>query len=397
MEISGLHTFFLGLLALILGRYLGNRIPFLKKYFIPNAVSGGLAFALAILAINQLLDQDLVFETKGRDLLLLLFFSCIGLSFRVSALAKGGKPVLYLSILAIIFLFLQNGLAIGLTSLFGKTPAWGLFAGSMGLMGGYGSVIAYSPLIENTFDLDHGLEVGMMAATIGLVCSTLIGGPIAKFLISRYKVKPKEESELLVGVKEEKLEDVSVESIFVVLTLVIFNIVIGLPISDHMSSLGYDAPDFLYVMIVGIIVTNLLPVLYPKRPWSVKSPTLGMVSDWSLGLFLSISLLSMDLTSLTDRAGIVIVVLICQIAFAIFYCIFVIYNFMGRDYKAVVMSAGFAGLSLGTVPSAILNMSAVEQNYAPSPTAIITVSIVGSAIIHFSNAVIIKLFIDVLG
>jgi glutamate:Na+ symporter, ESS family len=57
--------------------------------------------------------------------------------------------------------------------------------GSASLIGGHGTTIAWAPLIQERFGLSNAMEVGVAAATLGLVVASLVGGPVASFLISR--------------------------------------------------------------------------------------------------------------------------------------------------------------------------------------------------------------------
>lgn len=60
---------------------------------------------------------------------------------------------------------------------------------------------------------------------------------------------------------------------------------------------------------------------------------------------------------------------------------FVGYRFFGKDYDAVVMSAGELGHGLGSTATAMVNMNAVTEKYGPSPKAFLIVPIVGSFLV----------------
>ena len=60
------------------------------------------------------------------------------------------------------------------------------FVGSASLIGGHGTTIAWAPIINQRFGIAHALEVGIATATLGLVVASLVGGPIAGFLIARH-------------------------------------------------------------------------------------------------------------------------------------------------------------------------------------------------------------------
>ena len=86
-------------------------------------------------------------------------------------------------------------------------------------------------------------------------------------------------------------------------------------------------------------------------------------------------------------------VLIAQIALMTAFAIWVVYRLMGRDYDAVVISAGFAGLGLGATPVAIANVNAVTARCGPASKTFLVVPLVGAFFIDLLNAGTINLFI----
>ena len=79
-----------------------------------------------------------------------------------------------------------------------------------------------------------------------------------------------------------------------------------------------------------------------------------------------------------------------------FYARFVVYNIMGRDYEAAVMTAAFCGFGMGATPNAMANMQAVTKRYGPAPQAFFVVPLVGSLFIDFFNGLIITGFLNIL-
>ena len=77
------------------------------------------------------------------------------------------------------------------------------------------------------------------------------------------------------------------------------------------------------------------------------------------------------------------------------YAIFVTFRVMGKDYDAVVLSAGHCGFGLGATPTAVANMQAVTSHYGPSHKAFLIVPMVGAFFIDILNASLLKLFVEV--
>jgi ESS family glutamate:Na+ symporter len=74
----------------------------------------------------------------------------------------------------------------------------------------------------------------------------------------------------------------------------------------------------------------------------------------------------------------------------------VVFNFMGRDYDASVITGGFVGLGLGATPIAIANMDVITTRFGPSPKAFLVVPLVGAFFIDLLNAATIKFYIGII-
>lgn len=93
------------------------------------------------------------------------------------------------------------------------------------------------------------------------------------------------------------------------------------------------------------------------------------------------AMISMRLWELSDLIGGVLIVLIANTVITFLLVYFVGYRFFGKDYDAVVMSAGELGHGLGSTATAMVNMNAVTEKYGPSPKAFLIVPIVGSFLV----------------
>jgi ESS family glutamate:Na+ symporter len=116
---------------------------------------------------------------------------------------------------------------------------------------------------------------------------------------------------------------------------------------------------------------------------------MALIADISLGTFLAMSLMSMQLWTLIDLAGPIFTILGAQFLIAVSLTLFVVFPAMGRNYDAAVVCAGFGGISLGSTPTAMANMSAVAQRYGASHLAFIIVPLVCAFFIDLVNALLI--------
>jgi ESS family glutamate:Na+ symporter len=155
---------------------------------------------------------------------------------------------------------------------------------------------------------------------------------------------------------------------------------------------GVRLPGFLTSMFVGIVIANLADVL--KRP--LNEAVVSKFGDVSLNIFLAMSMMAIQLWTLGAAARAIMLVLLAQVVLMTVFAIYVVFRVMGRDYDAVVIAAGFAGLGLGATPVAIANMNAVTQQYGPSTKAFLVVPLVGAFFIDLLNAGTINFFIGII-
>lgn len=396
MDLSPRQTVILAILVLFLGKYLNKKIGFLREYNIPEPVTGGVLISLLLGCVYFAFNFNFEFSLQGRDNLLIVFFTTIGLSSRLSTLVQGGKSLIILLILAVVYLFLQNLTGISVTGLSGQQSAVGILSGSVSLSGGHGTAIAWAPTFIRDFGINNAMEIGIACATFGLVLGGVIGGPIAKYLIQRYQLQATSTEPLTVGIAQDNKGDkITVDSMLT--TILVISIAVGLGIHLNMlcTYLGLQLPMFVTCLFAGILLTNTVPFAFKKMPWPTGTPTIALVSDLSLGLFLAMSLMSLQLWTLIDLAGPIIFLLIAQVVVVSLFVIFVVFPLLGKNYDAAVISSGYAGLALGATPTAIANMTAVSERFGASPKAFIVVPLVGAFFIDIANALIIQALLKI--
>ncbi|MGL1886031.1 MAG: sodium/glutamate symporter [Reichenbachiella sp.] len=392
-------TVLIACLTLFLGKYLNLKVGFFRKFNIPEPVTGGVLMSTFFGILYMVFGLEIQFDLALRDSLLIIFFTTIGLSAKFSTLMKGGKSLFALLFLAVIYLFVQNVIGLSVMGMFGFEHIHGLLGGSISLSGGHGTTIAWAPIFNQQYGMENAMELGIASATFGLVIGGVMGGPIAKGLISKYKLTPKEDFQPVVGVSQDHGK-IKIEYDTMLLTIFTLSVSIslGLGLKYILDRIGLNMPHFVTSLFCGILITNILPFLFPKSKWTPEnSGSIALWSDISLGLFLAMSLMSLQLWTLIDLAGPLFVILIIQVVVITLYVILVVFRVMGKDYDAAVISAGYMGLALGATPTAIANMTAVTQKWGGSPRAFIVVPLVGAFFIDLSNALIIKLFLSVFG
>jgi len=384
------QTIILAVIVFFLGRYLVRKVDILARYNIPEPITGGIIASLFFSLLYFLFDITIEFSLFQRDVLLVVFFTCVGLSSKFSTLLQGGRTLLILLAIAIAYLFIQNFTGITVATLSGLEPQMGVLSGSVSLSGGHGTAIAWSDTFARDYGIDNAAEIGIACATFGLVLGGVIGGPIAEYLINRHQLKPTSHQNLSIGIADEKKQLINVESVFSLLLILSIAIGIGLHLHEFLQAIGIKLPVFVPCLFGGIILTNTIPLIFKKVPWPTGTPTLALVSDVTLGLFLSMSLMSLQLWVLIDLALPILLLLAAQVLVASLFTTFIVFRLLGANYEAAIMSSGYVGLVLGATPTAIANMTAVTKHYGPSPQAFIVVPLIGAFFIDIANSLIIQ-------
>ena len=398
-NILHLGSFFavtMGIVVLFIGRRLNQVIGFLKEFSIPEPVSGGILASLLFAALYATTSIEVQFDLFARDVLLVYFFTTIGINSSLKDLFKGGKPLVILLAITIFFMIMQNIVGISVASMFGLEPVFGLLSGSISLIGGHGTAIAWAPKVVEEFGLESAMEIGIASATFGLILASLMGGPIAKFLIKRHNLKPADgqSGSIDSNVKKQQQALTSFQFLDAVLAIHIC-VIVGALLNELLSQTGLQLPLFVSCLFAGIVITNVMPDSYPRisgTKWPTRSPAIDLIAEISLGSFLAMSLISMQLWTLIDLAGPIFAVLAMQLLLAVIINIFIVFPSMGKTYDAAVVCAGFGGISLGSTPTAMANMSAVSQKYGHSAQAFIIVPLVCAFFIDLANALIIPYF-----
>jgi len=397
LELDSRQTVIVAIFVLFLGKLLTSKVDFLQEYNIPEPVSGGLLASIVFGGLYVASGLELHFALGLRDTLLIVFFTTIGLSSKFSTLVEGGKPLLILLVAAVAYLFMQNFTGLAAARVMGQPSEIGLIGGSVALSGGHGTAIAWAPRFVSDYGIPNAMEIGIACATFGLILGGLIGGPIAKFLISRNDLTPSGDPALTVGVPHARSEtQIDYQHMLNVILAISVSIGIGLAMNGVMASRGLNLPDFVTCLFAGILVINLTPLFLPRFEVPERSRSLALLSDLSLGLFLAMSLMSLQLWTLAGLGGAILLLLVAQVVVVTLFVVFVVFRLMGSDYDAAVMSAGYAGLALGATPTAIANMTAVTEKFGASAKAFVIVPLVGAFFIDISNALIIQFLLDLI-
>lgn len=385
----------IGIIVYFIGMRLNGRFEFLRAYNIPEPVTGGIIAALFGLAVFLATGIEISYELETRDLLLIYFFTSIGLNARIADLLAGGRPLAIFLGLTLAYIVFQNIVGVTGAAVLGQPNAIGVLVGSASLIGGHGTAIAWAPDIAANYGVPNALEIGVAAATLGLVVASVLGGPVAKFLIARHGIVDSPPDGHMVGLPYESPEEDAVDHIALMRVILVLHIamVLGFFLNAAIETTGIKLPLFVSCLLVAILLSNTVPHLLPAIRWPARTKALALVSDFSLGLFIAMSLMGMQLWTIAGLAGPLLILLAMQAVATLLFIVLVLFPLMGRDYLATVLSAGFAGFALGATPTAIANMTAVTKAHGPAPTAFIILPLVGAFFVDITNAFVIGFFV----
>ena len=393
IQLDMYQTLAAAVLVLLLGSYLRKKINILEKFCIPAPVIGGLLFAIFTCVCYTTGIIEFSFDDTLREVCMVFFFTSVGFQANLKVLKSGGKSLLVFLALVITLIFSQNLLAIGLSKVLGLNPLIGMCTGSIPMVGGHGTAGAFGPVLED-FNIKGATTICTAAATFGLITGSLVGGPIGKRLIEKRNLMcnvPSEDDSLLVEDEEKHQRHTNMYATAVF--QLILAIGLGTIFSYFLTKTGLTFPIYIGAMLAAALMRNI-------TEYSSKGTIhMGEINDLggiSLSLFLGMAMITLKLWELATLAMPLVILLAAQTLLICVFTYFAIFNVMGRDYDAAVLSAGTCGFGMGATPNAMANMQAVCDLYVPSVKAYLIIPLIGSLFADFINSLVITFFINIL-
>ncbi|PTI24923.1 sodium/glutamate symporter [Staphylococcus warneri] len=398
IELDAITTLCLACILYLIGQTIINHVSILRRICIPAPVIGGLIFAILVAVLDSFNIVKIKLDASFiQDFFMLAFFTTIGLGASLKLFKVGGKVMLLYFMFCGIMAFCQNVIGISLAKLLNIKPLLGLTAGSMSMEGGHGNAAAYGKTIQD-MGIDSAVTAALAAATLGLVFGGLIGGPVVKFLIKRYNLKPEHSDDSFKNYGEveynqslhEKYKPTQI--FFIQFTILVFCMALGTYIGNTFTDLtNVNIPMYVGSMFVAVFVRNISDA----AGFNIVDLKINeQIGDISLGIFLSLALMSIQLTEIYSLALPLIIIVLVQVVFMILFSIFVLFRGLGKDYDAAVMVGGFIGHGLGATPNAMANLDVITKKYGNSPKAYLVVPIVGAFLIDLIGVIIVMGFIQ---
>ena len=401
LDLNIVSTLILAIVLCLFGNFIKNKFNIFNKVCIPTPVIGGLFFSLLIFILRKFGVLEITMDTSLMPYFLSIFFISVGFCINIFS-AKGGGRLLFLYWLLCAFLGLfQNLIAVFSSKLLHIKPLLGFMCGSVSMEGGHGYALAFGKTIES-IGIENACAIGIAAATLGLITGGLLGGPVGRFLIYKYDLKPlKGGSRLFKSNKTQNTIKVNKPKIQFTPIGFLENILILLlimNISFFVSNIIYLKTN---ILIPNIVIGMLLSVIInnfniKKQVFEFYEDLFEFIQNISLDIFLTMALMSIDLYALSSLLGPILIIVFFQVIFVLIYGVFICFRVLGKDYDAAIMISGLIGHTLGATPNALANMSTLTSKYGKSETAFLIVPMVGAFLLDAFSMPCILFFINFL-
>ena len=391
LEINMYQTLAVAIVMLYVGTFLKRRIEFLETFCIPSPVIGGLLFAIVSCICYTSGIVAFAFDETLKNVCMVAFFTSVGFQANVKILKSGGVALLIFLGCVCALIICQNFLAVALSKVLDISPFIGLCTGSISMVGGHGTAGAFGPVLED-LGLVGATTLCTAAATFGLVAGSLMGGPLGRRLIlGKDLLKTAVQADETPLVEEERKHVRSVSMYAPAAYQLGIAMGVGTVVSMLLSKTGMTFPVYIGAMIVAAIMRNWSEF---TGHFTVHIGEINDIGGICLSIFLGIAMITLKLWQLAELALPLVVLLVGQTVLMFIFAYFIVFNVLGHDYDAAILSAGTCGFGMGATPNAMANMQVLTGKFAPSVKAYILVPIVGSMFADFINSLTITFFIN---
>lgn len=385
-ELTPLLTLIAALLTIELGKLIHRALPVLDRGSIPPAVTAGLLVSLALAAVRAGGGLDVRLHAPTRDLLLLAFFATIGFGAHLVQLLRAGRSVFAVCLAITVVMLAQNALGVGLAWLWGEPASLGLFLGSISFLGGHGTAAAWAAA-PAARDLAGAFEVGIAAATLGLVLGGMVAGPVAARLA---RAQPgKGLSETLYAADNapaaERISPLSSDRWLLPLLWILGALALGPLLQRWLAdTTGLALPGFLAALLAAVGITTLGDLF--RRP--IDTEVTDLVGHIALRLFLAMALMGLDWAALMRNLPLIVTASLLQAALVVAVASLLVLPLLGRDRDAAAVAGGFIGYSLGAMPVGLAVMRRFNQHFGPTPHGLLAFTLAASLYTDTANALL---------
>jgi ESS family glutamate:Na+ symporter len=311
---------------------------------------------------------------------------------------RGGRRLVILLVIFVAVMVMQCAIGLGMARLLDLHPLVGLLGGSISLVGGHGTAAAYAASFTDSRNLQGALELGMAAATAGLILGSLLAGPVAERVMRRNGERAAGSAGAPAappGEQRAVFMPITAEQLLFVLLVSLACIAGALAMGEAMKGTGLLLPDFLWALLIGMVVRNLVAPLGAKLglgPSPVNDRAVQAFGSVALSLFLIMALMSMRILDLAALAGPLLLIVVVNALATAAFAYFVTARAMGNDFDAAVISGGQVAAGLATTAVAMSVMQTLTERHGPAPVAFLLIPIVGAFFADIANALVLQAF-----
>ena len=396
LKVDMIQAVAFAVLTYYFGTWLKTKVQFLRRYSVSSPVVGGICVAITLSILEGMGILRVEFDTTLQKQLMLAFFTTIGLMASLKIVRKGGIMLVFFLLAVSILAVMQNVLGMSLASMLGLDARYGIMVGSVSLMGGLGTSAAFGPYFEQTYGLTGATAVAITSATFAMTNSLITGGPIGEWLLRRHKVAtPKQTHATPEAARMENIQIEHDEShktwtpeLMRAVCIVLVCMALGTVVSKILGQF-ITLPAYIGAMIVACVVRNIGDIF---GYFDKESKAINAVAEISLVLFVTMAINGLKLHELVHLAIPLVVILVAQFIMLLLFARWILFQFFGRDFDAVMLTVGGCGFCMGATSTGLTNMQGLAEKYGPSPKAYLIVSLVGAFLIDFINALVITWF-----
>ena len=395
LNLNVISTLILSIILYLVGGFIKDKSNILCRFCIPTPVVGSLLFSVFVFFLKKFGLLNITMDTSLMPYFLSVFFISIGVCINTSSIKSGSSLLFIYWILCAVLGFCQNIITLVLSRALNINPLLGFMCGSVSMEGGHGYALAFGKTIES-IGVDGASTIGIAAATLGLITGSLLGAPIGRYLIHKYSLKHCSKNNLHIKKTSLYCKKSSFTAIDFFENILILLLIMN--ISFFLSNIIYLKtnaliPNIVIGMLLSVITVNLN---HKTKFFNFNLGFFDFLQNISLGIFLSMALMSIDICTLSSLLGPVVLIVFCQVIFVLFYSLSICFKLLDKSYDAAIMISGLIGHTLGATPNALANMSTLTDKYGKSEDAFLIVPIVAAFLLDAFSVPCILFFINFL-
>lgn len=383
--------FILGIACLcyFLGRWIKSKITLLQDLCIPVPFIGGFPAALAFSLLKVFGVANVILNPELNSLIFRFFLTMIALFASRVLIKKGILISVLFWALAMVLASIQAIVGIVLCEAMDIHQHLGLLVGTVSMIGGYDTISNFIPIINLLDKASGATENAMGLVTLGMVSSMLVGAPLGVYLIKRYDLKNPNRTEfdnnrLIRSIQRSDKPFYQTHTVECLKIVAIAFVCMALGDWFNQTFIKETPlPDYVSCMIFALLIRNIADA---TEWFSVDGLALRTLTKLFLILFILVSTCALQLDLiLTLSAPVVFIYLICLLI-NILFARFVYFTCLGKNFRAMLITVGGMGFSMGVAGNGLSNMQSLCEKYGPNTDGFLVLSIVGLVLLNISNA-----------